>query len=165
MTGAIVQIAETVGSLVAAYVLAMPLGYEREARSEAGVGLRTLPLVAVGSCAYLLMSRYLYEDGVFTADGVARSLRAMMTGIGFIGGGAIVKHAKQDSVAGLTTGVSVWTAGGIGAAVAHAYYEIAVILAATSLLAIDLTRRLGKRIHAKGEEDEPDEQAPRDDED
>lgn len=153
MWSSLVQIAETVGALVAAYVLAMPLGYERVARSKAGVGLRTVPLVSVGSCAYLLISRYLYEDGVYTADGLARTLRAMMTGIGFIGGGAIVKHARQDSVAGLTTGVSVWTAGGIGAAVAHAYYEIAVIVAATSLLAAELTRRLGERMRSNDEDD------------
>ena len=104
-------------ALGAAYVLALPLAWEREERTAAPVGLRTVPLVSVGACAYVLISRYLYEQGIYDADGLARTLRALMTGIGFIGGGAIVKHVRD--VRGIATGAAVWNTGAIGASVAH----------------------------------------------
>ena len=114
-------------ALGAAYILALPLAWEREERSGAPVGLRTVPLVSVGTCAYVLISRYLYEQGIFDADGLARTLRAMMTGIGFIGGGAILKHARRcsrDRHRG-----AVWKTGAIGASVAHGLYFVALALA------------------------------------
>jgi len=134
---------DTVVAIVAAYLLALPVGWEREAKSAARVGLRTLPLVSVGSCAYLLIARYLYERGIFDADGQARSLRAMMTGIGFIGGGAILKRAAHvEGVGGMTTAASVWTMGALGASIAHGYYTFAVVLSLTSLVVVDVTGRL-----------------------
>lgn len=144
-------------ALTAAYLLALPLGWERKARGAARVGLRTLPLVSVATCAYLLIGRFLYEAGVFDADGQARALRAMMTGIGFIGGGAILKKAKgKRGVAGVTTATSVWTAGALGASVAHGYYTIAAVLAFTNLLVIRITERLARATGTKlAEEDAP----------
>jgi putative Mg2+ transporter-C (MgtC) family protein len=137
---------DSVIAIAAAYLLALPLGWERKAKGAAQVGLRTLPLVSVGTCAYLLIGRYLYERGIFDADGQARALRAMMTGIGFIGGGAIVKGATQDDgVGGITTAATVWTTGAIGTAIAHGYYTVAAVLAVTSLCIIELTGKLGGR--------------------
>src|SRR4051812_35819647 len=98
----ITQLLEAVAALGAAYILALPLAWEREGRSHAPVGLRTVPLVSVGACAYVLISRTLYERGIYTIDGLARTLRALMTGIGFIGGGAIVKNVRD--VRGIATG-------------------------------------------------------------
>ena len=138
------QILDTVVALVAAYVLALPLALEREAKARAQIGLRTMPLVSVGACAYLLVSRFLFEDGVYTADGLARTLRAVMTGIGFIGGGAIVKHAHD--VRGLATGAAVWTAGAIGAAVGHGHYEIAIVLGLANVIVLEIPHRLS-RVH------------------
>jgi putative Mg2+ transporter-C (MgtC) family protein len=85
-----VQLLDAATALGAAYVFALPLAWENEQQTRTHAGLRTLPLVSVGACAYVLISHYLYEQGVFTADGMARTLRALMTGIGFIGGGAFV---------------------------------------------------------------------------
>jgi putative Mg2+ transporter-C (MgtC) family protein len=137
-------------AIVAAYVLALPLGFERKAKGAARVGLRTVPLVSVGTCAYLLISRYLRERGIFDADGEARSLRAMMTGIGFIGGGAVLKSAPSaGGVHGVTTAASVWTTGAIGASVAHGHYMLAAVLTATALLVIELTGKLTARPQAE----------------
>jgi putative Mg2+ transporter-C (MgtC) family protein len=149
------QTIDTVVALTAAYVLAVPLGWERKTRGEAHVGLRTLPLVSVGTCAYLLLGRYLFERAIFDADGTARTLRAMMTGVGFIGGGAILKHATSvEGVKGVTTATSVWTTGAIAASVAHGYYTIAVTLSLTSVLVVQLSGRLGRRSRATRELDE-----------
>jgi len=137
-------------ALAAAYLLALPIGWERKTRGLAEVGLRTLPLVSVATCAYLLLSRLLYERGIFDVDGVARSLRAMMTGIGFIGGGAILKRVKGvKGVAGVTTAASVWATGAIGASVAHGYYSLALALTVTDLLIVGVTSRLPPSLEAR----------------
>lgn len=137
-----VSVIDTVVAIMTAYLLALPLGWERKSKGRAHVGWRTLPLVSVATCAYLLISRELYEHGIFDVDGLARTLRAMMTGIGFIGGGAILK--RKRTVKGVTTATSVWTTGAIGASVAFGYYTVAVVLTLTDLLVIDLTRRLAR---------------------
>jgi putative Mg2+ transporter-C (MgtC) family protein len=126
-------------ALGAAYVLALPLAWEREQRTSAHVGLRSVPVVSVGACAYVLISRYLYEQGVYSAEGMARTLRALMTGIGFIGGGAIVKQVRD--VRGVATGAAVWNTGAIGASVAHGLYVVALILGLVNVLIFQLTRR------------------------
>jgi putative Mg2+ transporter-C (MgtC) family protein len=146
------HVLNTVVAIAAAYVLALPLGWHRKAKGAAHVGLRTLPLVSVGTCAYLLVARYLYERGIFDADGQARSLRAMMTGVGFIGGGAILKDATHvKGVGGVTTAATVWTTGAIGASVAHGYYSVAAVLTLTSLFVVDVTGRLTVRRQAADE--------------
>jgi putative Mg2+ transporter-C (MgtC) family protein len=61
----------------------------------------------------------------------------MMTGIGFIGGGAVLKRAAHvRGVGGATTAASVWTTGAIGASIAHGYYTVAAVLTVTSLLVL-----------------------------
>jgi putative Mg2+ transporter-C (MgtC) family protein len=136
-------------AIAAAYLLVLPLGWERKTHGAANVGLRTLPLVSVGTCGYLLLGRYLLERDVFDADGTARALRAVMTGIGFIGGGAILKHASSTKgVQGLTTATSVWTTGAIAASVAHGYYSIALALSLASLLIIQVSGSLAGRARA-----------------
>jgi len=142
-----------VTSIAAAYILALPLALERRARAPGHLGLRTLPLVSVGACAYLVLTRYLSEHGIYDADGLARTLRAVMTGIGFIGGGAIVK--KAGSTSGVTTGAAVWNAGATGAAAAHGYFAVAAALALANLLILEIPRWL-TRLRRPGERDRAD---------
>jgi putative Mg2+ transporter-C (MgtC) family protein len=120
-----------------AYLLAIPLGWEREAARDApGAGLRTFPLVAAGCCGYLLIGR-----SVFAGDEAhARVLYGMMTGIGFIGGGAILKTGSH--VVGTATAASIWNTGAIGAAVAWGRFEIALVLMVINVLTLHLGRAL-----------------------
>src|SRR5262245_46763103 len=110
------------GKVAGAFALALPIGWERE-RDDRSAGLRTFPLVAVASCGYVLVA-----ESVFGAAGPdhSRLLQGLITGIGFIGGGAILKSA--GTVRGTATAASVWNTGAVGAAVAYGAYEIAVIL-------------------------------------
>jgi putative Mg2+ transporter-C (MgtC) family protein len=146
-------------ALGAAYVLALPLAWERKGGSDAHVGWRTVPLVSVGACAYVLISRYLYARGIYTADGLARTLRALMTGIGFIGGGAIVKNVRD--VRGIATGAAVWNTGAIGASVAHGLYVTALALALANVVIFEIARRLAgafgasRRVSDPRENEEP----------
>jgi putative Mg2+ transporter-C (MgtC) family protein len=137
------RVLDSIIPIVVAYLLALPLAFERNARAETDIGLRTVPLVSVGACGYMLISRFLLEAGIFNVDGLSRTLRAVMTGIGFIGGGAIVKHAKD--VQGLATGASVWSAGAIGASIAFGQYMTAVVLALSNVIILEIQRRLERR--------------------
>lgn len=68
--------------LAIAYVLALPIGWDREARARSA-GVRTFPLVAVGACAYMLAGLHFLGA---SADAHARVIYGIITGIGFIGG-------------------------------------------------------------------------------
>lgn len=110
------------GQLLLAFVLALPIAWERE-RSTRLMGLRTFPLVAVASCSYILVGNAVIGD---SPDARARLIQGLMSGIGFIGGGAILKEGTN--VRGTATAASVWSTGAIGAAVAFGRYEIAVLI-------------------------------------
>lgn len=119
-----------------AYILAMPVAWEREQNARSA-GLRTFPLVAVASCGYLLLARSIFGG---ESDNAARIVQGLMTGIGFIGGGAILKHGI--SVRGMATAASIWNTGAIGAAVAFRRYEIAIILSLINFLTLRLLTKL-----------------------
>ncbi len=118
--------------IVAAYLLALPIGWERE-QVQHSVGLRTFPLVAMASCGYVLLA-----DTVSGGDAAARShiIQGLTTGIGFIGGGAIMRG--RGNVHGTATAASIWNTGVIGAAVAEKRLEIAVILSLLNLITLHL---------------------------
>lgn len=111
--------------LLYAYLLALPIGWDREQR-ERTAGLRTFPLVAVAACAYMLLGLQVLES----SDAEARVMEGIITGIGFIGGGAILKNVVQGEgfVSGTATAASLWSTGAIGVAVATGRLEIALIL-------------------------------------
>jgi putative Mg2+ transporter-C (MgtC) family protein len=116
--------------LVLAYSLAIPVAFNREVESRSA-GLRTFPLVAVGSCAYVLIGQAIFGED---ADAISRVVYGLMTGIGFIGGGAIVK--QDGSAYGTATAAAIWSTGAIGAAVAFHRYEIAVSLTLFNLFTL-----------------------------
>jgi putative Mg2+ transporter-C (MgtC) family protein len=124
MTGQVywAEIASHVLDLVIAYALALPIGWDRE-RKERSAGIRTFPLVAIASCGFVLVAiRILGAESI----GQARILEGLITGVGFIGGGAILKQSGRAS--GTATAASLWATGAVGGAVGYGLYDIAVIL-------------------------------------
>ena len=116
----------------ASFVLSIPLAFEREYFSRTrSMGLRTFPLVAVASCGYVLVGESFIGDN---PNAKARIMQGLMTGIGFIGGGAILKG--NDHVRGTATAVSLWSTGTVGAAVAHNRFEIAIVIVALNFIAL-----------------------------
>lgn len=111
--------------LMFAYLLALPIGWDRE-KSERSAGLRTFPLVAVAACGYMLVGLQLFDS----SEAAARVMEGVITGIGFIGGGAILKNVVQGEgfVSGTATAASLWLTGAIGISVATGSFEIALIL-------------------------------------
>jgi putative Mg2+ transporter-C (MgtC) family protein len=111
-----------VAALAFAYVLALPIGWDRE-RNERSAGLRTFPLVAVASCGFVQAT----EASVGTsAEAQARIIEGLITGIGFIGGGAIIKQA--GAVQGTATAAGLWATGAVGAAVGLGSYDVAIVI-------------------------------------
>jgi putative Mg2+ transporter-C (MgtC) family protein len=110
-------------TLLAAYVLALPIGWDRE-KHERSAGLRTFPLVALASCGFVQATESLLAG---SPEAVARIIEGLITGVGFIGGGAILKHGA--TVRGTATAASLWVTGAIGAAVGLGSYDVAITLA------------------------------------
>jgi putative Mg2+ transporter-C (MgtC) family protein len=139
-------------SLVVAYVLALPIGWNRE-REERSAGIRTFPLVAMAACGFVLVA-----IGVLGADspGQARILEGLITGVGFIGGGAILKHGTQAR--GTATAASLWATGALGAAVGYGLYDIAVILSVATYVTLRYLAPIKDSVReadAKGDRQEP----------
>lgn len=124
-----------VRDLMFAYVLALPIGWDRE-RSERSAGLRTFPLVAVAACGYTLVGLQVLSS----TDAESRVIEGVITGIGFIGGGAILKQIAdgKGSVSGTATAASLWTTGAIGVSVATGRLEIALILSVLTFLTLSV---------------------------
>ena len=110
-------------ALLIAYLLALPIGWNRE-KAERSAGLRTFPLVAVASCGFVQAAESLTAD---SPEAMARIIEGLITGMGFIGGGAIL-HMK-NSVKGTATAASLWVTGAIGVSVGLGTLDVAVMLA------------------------------------
>ena len=138
------EILSHVVNLAVAYVLALPIGWNRE-REERSAGIRTFPLVAMAACGFVLVA-----IGVLGAasPGQARILEGLMVGVGFIGGGAILKHGTQ--AVGTATAASLWATGALGAAVGYGLYDIAVILSAITYVTLRYLAPLKEAAHEAG---------------
>ena len=112
--------------LLIAFLLALPVAWDRE-REARSLGLRTFPLVAVASASYALLGRTLFGSD---PGAEARIMQGLVTGIGFLGGGAILKRGA--TVSGTATAASLWATAAVGAAVAYDRYEIALVLTAAT---------------------------------
>ena len=126
------------GLALAAFALALPIGWERH-EADRPAGLRTFPLVGLSSCAFLLLGLRAFPG---SPDAQARVLQGLMTGIGFIGGGAILKDGSVGHVRGIATATSIWSTGAIGAAVALGRFELGVVLSLANFLILRWMRPL-----------------------
>lgn len=133
------QVLDHLWHLVIAYGLAIPIGLDRE-KSERHFGLRTFPLVAVVACGFMMVGMSVIDS----TDGEARIFQGIVTGIGFIGGGAIFKD--KDRVSGTASAASIWNTGAIGLAVAFNRFEIAIVLSLMNFLTLLIFGRFKKKL-------------------
>lgn len=113
-------LATVIVKIAIAWVLSLPLSVER-ARDDRSAGLRTFPVVAIASCAYMILAQEVL--GVTGQQGPV--LQGLLTGIGFVGGGAIIK--EQNRVRGTATAAAILATGIMGAAVGYGRLEIALV--------------------------------------
>ncbi len=137
---------QALGHLVAlalAYLLALPIGWNRE-REERSAGLRTFPLVAMAACGFVMIAIEVLGVG---SEQHSRIMEGLMTGIGFIGGGAILKQG--DRAKGTATAASLWATGAIGAAVGYGQLDIAVILSLVTVLTLVIMAPLRRVVQER----------------
>lgn len=135
-------------ALLAAYLLAIPIGWNRETE-ERSAGLRTFPLVAIASCGFIQAAETMAAG---SAEALARVTEGVIVGMGFIGGGAILR--LKDSVQGTATAASIWVTGAIGAACGLGFFDVALVLAVATFLTLWIMQPLKK---AAGIDDAPPE--------
>jgi putative Mg2+ transporter-C (MgtC) family protein len=135
---------ELLGRLLLAAVLGGAIGAERELNDQAA-GLRTHMLLTIGACLFTLVSAYGFGGGPRDPSRLAAQI---VTGIGFLGGGAIVRHGL--TVKGLTTAASIWATASVGVAVGAGQYVLGVggaVLVSVTLLGL---RRVGALLQRWG---------------
>jgi putative Mg2+ transporter-C (MgtC) family protein len=118
---------ELLRRLLLAAGLGAAIGFERELRQKSA-GLRTNILIAVGSALFTLLS---VELAATTGADVTRIAAQIVTGIGFLGAGAIIR--TRDRVHGLTTAATVWVNSAVGMAAGGGEYHLALITAAVTV--------------------------------
>jgi putative Mg2+ transporter-C (MgtC) family protein len=123
-------------ALTVAYLLALPIGWNRE-REERSAGLRTFPLVAVATCGLIQASEGMVAE---SPEALARIIAGLITGMGFIGGGAILR--REDSVKGTATAASLWVTGAIGVAVGLGSLDVAIMLSLATFVTLWLLTAL-----------------------
>ena len=124
--------------LVVAAALGAAVGVEREVR-EREAGIRTHLLVSLGSCLFTIVSAYGFHEFLVGGTNIVRAdptriAAQIVTGIGFLGAGAIIREGL--SVRGLTTAASLWVVAGIGMASGAGYYWPAVAATGLTLFAL-----------------------------
>jgi len=123
--------------LVLAFVLGGLIGFERE-KSSHPAGLRTHILVCVTS-TFLLIG----AQSLFFGDSVARIVAAIITGIGFLGAGAVIVYGRE--VFGLTTAASIWATAGLGIIVGLGLYWEATIAGILFFLVLRIRPKINGR--------------------
>lgn len=124
--------------LLIAYVLALPMAIERE-REEQSAGLRTFPLMALASCAAILIG--LREMDI---QGQSRVMQGLLSGIGVICAGSII-HA-QTRVHGTATAAAILGTALMGAAVASQMYDVAIFLSVVMYITLRFSRPIKARL-------------------
>lgn len=133
--------------LIVATVLSGLIGFEREAHGKEA-GVRTYALVGVGSALVMVVSIEIFEiyKGIVAVD-PSRIAAQVVSGIGFLGAGAIIRFPQ--GVKGLTTAAGLWTAAGIGLACGLAQYRPAVITTILVLVILALFSKIDRFFGGK----------------
>lgn len=134
------QITRILTRLLLAALLGGVLGYEREHQGKAA-GIRTHMLVAIGAALFVLVPQ---QAGMLIAD-QSRVIQGIVTGIGFLGAGAIIKHRAEDDVKGLTTAAGVWLTAAIGIACGLGRESTAILSTLLALIVLAMVPKVVDR--------------------
>jgi len=120
---------EAILRFLLAVALGAAIGFQRE-RAGKAAGLRTHILVGSGAALFTLVS--IYGFGNVGVD-ISRVAAGVVVGVGFIGAGVILRGAREEEVAGLTTAATIWVTAAIGLAAGAGMYLLSVIATAVIL--------------------------------
>ena len=148
--GDVERITRTTWRMGEALVLGAAIGWDRE-RRDAEAGLRTHMLVALGAALFVLVPM---ESGM-NAEQISRVIQGLVSGIGFLGAGAVLKDQSEGRIHGLTTAASIWATAAIGVAAGLGRTGTAILATLFILLVLVWLRRLGRSIHREKEAEQP----------
>jgi putative Mg2+ transporter-C (MgtC) family protein len=135
------QFARLIIRLVVAMLLGAVVGVQRERIGKAA-GLRTHILVALGAALCVLAP---VEFGM-NSDGLSRVIQGLVTGIGFIGAGAILKRQDEHEIQGLTTAAGIWMTAAIGVTVGLGRLGLATVSMVLTWITLSTISRVEHRI-------------------
>ena len=137
--------------LLAAAVLGAVVGFQRE-RAGKPAGLRTHMLVTLGTAVFVLACSGVGMDH----DALSRVIQGIVTGIGFIGAGSILKLDRERDIQGLTTAAGVWMTAAVGVAVGLGSLGVALLSTIFTLAILSFAKRFERHErHARAERAEP----------
>jgi putative Mg2+ transporter-C (MgtC) family protein len=139
-----------IAQVLLAGILGMLIGFDRERRHQ-DAGLRTMTLIAMGSCLFTALS-----ITAFPGSDTSRVASQIIPGMGFLGAGAIIKDGR--SVTGLTTAATMWVTAAMGMAVGTGNWFVAIGMTVVIWFVLVVLQRLKARARATGnlEDSSPD---------
>lgn len=148
------QLIHVIIRLIAAAILGGIIGFQREKIGKPA-GLRTHMLVTLGTCVFVLASTGYGMD----ADALSRVVQGIVTGIGFIGAGSILKLNEERDIQGLTTSAGIWMTSAIGVAVGLGALGLAILATIVTYAILLFAGRIEFQIDEKRNKDsvEPDD--------
>jgi putative Mg2+ transporter-C (MgtC) family protein len=129
----VLEVLAPVGRLIAAFVLALPLAWDRE-QADRSLGMRTFPLVAIGACGFVTAAEMRLSD---SSEAISKVVEGIVAGIGFLGAAAVVKRGV--TVHGTATAAAIWVTAAIGVASAFGAWSVGIAL---SVMAFAMLRFL-----------------------
>ncbi|MBW0449532.1 MgtC/SapB family protein [bacterium M00.F.Ca.ET.228.01.1.1] len=133
--GSTADVTQVLMRLGLALVLGGVIGFEREI-SRRDAGMRTHMMVAVGAALFVVVP---LQAG-FSQDNMSRVLQGLVSGIGFLGAGAVIKLSAEREVRGLTTAASLWLSAGVGVAAGLGREATAILSVLIALLILSGAR-------------------------
>jgi len=138
------QLVHVLIKLTAATLLGAVVGFQRE-RAGKPAGLRTHMLVTLGTAVFVLACSAIGMG----ADPLSRVIQGIITGIGFIGAGSILKLDRERDIQGLTTAAGVWMTAAIGVAVGLGSLGVALLSTVFTLIILSFSKQFERRIDDK----------------
>ena len=146
------QLVRVIIRMVAATLLGAIVGVERE-RAGKPAGLRTHMLVSLGTAVFVLAC----SGAGMHIDELSRVIQGIVTGIGFLGAGSILKLNEERAIQGLTTAAGIWMTAAIGVAVGLGSLGVALLSTLFTLIILALVGPLESWLRTKDSHDDPSE--------
>jgi putative Mg2+ transporter-C (MgtC) family protein len=140
------QVIEIAIRLLAAVLIGACIGIDREIRRKPA-GMRTHALVSLGAALVMLIVVRTGPGTFEHVDAVSRAVQGIIAGVGFLGGGAILKSSEHDIVHGLTTAASIWVVASLGMACGMGQWVAALISLALALLVLIAGEPVERLVH------------------
>ena len=133
--------------LVAAMLIGAAIGLDREVRRRPA-GMRTHSLVSLGAALLVVMVVRIPPGGHDPIDALSRVIQGIVVGVGFLGGGTILKNEHDKEVVhGLTTAATIWVTAALGAACGAGQWIAAIIAALLAILVVTVGRAVERLVH------------------